>query len=538
MAAPSWRDFRGSSFKQRMFMDALTLQGDFAQGGKLYMGTKIPSIGFGGAGEAGKTRGLRDAGVEILLCYRKLGFPNRRVGLFAESDALITANHIVKFEEELGDLVDIKKTAKEGWRVRFPVAHWGEGMGMISLRTYAQAHKSSSKRGGEIDSALADELTLCNPSQIGEMMYLCRNAAGLPFASFGWASNPDGISQEHLKTLFVGPNLAFPEVPECRDYTDHDPWYSKNKNTMFFIPAVRADNPAYEANKEAMDRAIYSIHDPTVRRARDIGDWNYNRSTRFGYVTKDKHGFTWAKFLRAQGETPSDLASEQRRQAVHMIQNRDLYGWELWCSFDYGTSDDAASCLLFHLLDDKNRVWTFGERYMVGKQLPEQAREMIPALAEFKARSILGDPMLKSKAAESRTQLTRLQQFAQEGIIISLASNDRVDGWAAIDWLFDRLDDGALPTHTVGFVNYEECPQTWRQLLSAPRKKEDPNDVDKKKASQQFGDHGIDTLRYGWFTRFKNMVGKEKIEHPEYGSIGWMIQQVEVREQTSSSLWF
>lgn len=534
----SWRDFRGSSEKQRIFMDALTRQGDFAPGGKLDMKTKIPAIGFGGAGEAGKTRALRDGAIEILLCYRNMGFPNRRVGLFAENDALITTNHIIKFEEELGDLVDIKKTAKEGWRVRFPVAHWGEGMGMISLRTYAQAHKSSSKRGGEIDSALADELTLCVPAQIGEMMYLVRNSMGLPFASFGWASNPDGVSQEYLKSLFVGPNELFPDVPECRDYSDHDPWFEANRHTMFFIPAVRQDNPAYEANKEAFDRAIYSIPDETVRRARDIGDWNYNRSTRFGYVTKAKHGFTWPDFLRAQGETPSDLASENRRQAYHMILNRDVYGWELWASFDYGTSDDAASCLLFHLLDSRRNVWTFGERYMVGKQLPDQAREMKPALTDLKCRSILGDPMLKSKAPESRTGLTRLQQFAQEGIIISLAANDRVDGWAAIDWLFDRLPDGSIPAHVVGRVNYEECRQTWKQLLNAPRKKEDPNDVDKKKASQQFGDHGIDTLRYGWFTRFKSLVGKEVSDAPEYGSIGWMEQQQEKKEREMASLWY
>lgn len=520
-------------------MDALTLQGDFALGGKYCMNTKAPSIGFGGAGAAGKTRGLRDAAVEILLVYRALGFPDRRVGLFAENADLITTNHIIKFEEELGDMVEIKRTSKEGWRVRFPEAKWGPGMGMISLRTYALAHKSNSKRGGELDSILADELTLATPAQIAEMMYLLRNSADLPFAAFGWASNPDGISQEYLKRMFVGPNPAFPEQKEYRDYSDFDPWFGNNQNRFFFIPAVRKDNPAYLQNQDAWDAAILANPDPRIRLARDVGDWDANTDTRFGYVTKAKHGFTWPEFLKAQGVVPSELASENKRLAMHMILNRDVYGWELWGGFDYGTSEDAASCLLFNLLDTNKRVWTFGELYMPGKQLPEQAVAMRAAMAELKLKTIFGDPMLKSKAPESKSGLTRLQLFAQEGIIIQLALNDRVDGWGAIDWLFHRLPDGSLPQHTVGFVNYEECRQTWRQLQAAPRKDSDPNDVDKAKASKQAGDHGIDSLRYSWFTRFKRLVNKEEHHQaPEYGSIGWMEEQAKARELAASSPWY
>lgn len=548
--AQSWRDFRGSSLKQRAFMDALTLQNDFAAGGKYCMNTKAPSVFYGGSGQSGKTRGLRDSAVEMLLRYRQLGFPNRRVALFADCDRTMIENHVNEFIKEFKDKDDnptihISTTRQEGWHIKFSPSYWGEGMGTISLRTYAQAHRTNAKRGGQIDSILADEITLCTPGQIGEMIYLLRNSEAIPFSSFGCGSNPDGISQHYIETLFVGPNAWTEDlgivVEECRDYSDLDPWFEANRHTFMFIPATREDNPAYEANKEEFDRAMSFVYDPVVRAARKDGQWGKDRRTRFGYLTKQKHGFTWPDFLRAQGEVPSDMASECRRQAMHMILNRDTYGWELWSSLDYGTAEGKGSCLLFHLLDTQKRVWTFGEIYrtMFGKQLPEQKRVMKPSLDELNCRTILGDPALKAKAPESRSGLTRQQQFAQapDSMIVTLALNDRKEGWAALDWIFDRLEDGSLPQHVVGFVNYEECPMLWKQLLSLPRKEGDPEDVDKAKAAKQLGDDCPDCYRYGIFTKFKNLVGKQDKEAPEYGSIGWMEGKAQEREAARTSIW-
>jgi len=487
------------------------------------------------------SRGLRDAAVEMLLRYRHLNFPNRRVAFFADCDRTITENHLPEFIKEFGENIQILTTKQDGWHIRFSPGYWGEGMGVISLRTYAQSHRTNAKRGGQVDSVLADEITLCDPNQIGEMIYLLRNSEELPFSAFGCASNPDGISEEFIARMFVGPNLWTQDmdidVVESRDYSDLDPWFEANRHTFMFIPAVREDNPAFEANKAEFDRGMAFVHDQAVRTARKEGKWGSNRRTRFGYVTKARQGFTWPDFLRAQGEIPSQFASENRRQAMHMIVNREVYGWELWASLDYGTAEGKGSIKLFHLLDTRKRVWTFGELFMPGKQLPEQARMMKPGLTELRCRTIFGSPDLKAKAPESRTGLTRQQQFAKEGIIITLAMNDRKEGWAAMDWLFDRMEDGSLPQHTVGFINYEECRVLWKQLLSLPRKEGDPEDVDKAKAAKQFGDDGPDAYRYGVFTRFKNLVGKEDKEAPEYGSYLWM-EQERARELARSSLWY
>jgi hypothetical protein len=524
----SWRELRNSSPKQCEFMDCLTLQGDFAPGGSKFMNTRTPMCLIGGAGEVGKSRCIRDTAFEILLRYRELGFPNRTVAIMCDTMPNLRRIHIKKLREDFGDAIDIRQSQEVGLRARLIGSDY-EDLGQVLLLHAAQAHQTASQKGAEIDSLLVDELTSFTIEQFGEMMYQRRSSARLPFVSFGAGTNPDGIGHYWVKSLFV---------PEFQDLSGFDKRIQEMKGAIHFIPGVRSDNPEYEWNKESMDAAIAFLPNPDIRRARDTGDWNAYGGGRFGYFNKLIHGFTWPDFLAAQGEMVVQSPVSNAQEAYRLLANADMFGWEIWASFDYGTDPEGGSCLLFHVMDHESRVWTFGEWMRGGLTLPEQAAAMKPLLARFPLRRLLVDPALEAKVVESKSGLSRLALFYAEGIKksvcgvqMTVAENARVPGWGSIDYLFARIPDPPGKIRPKGFIHSSECPYLVASFHKAPRSARDPEDIDARFTQ----DHGLDSLRYGWHSRFPNRP--EFVKPPQYGSMLWMKQQEEAREQAAANQW-
>lgn len=425
------------------------------------------------------------------------GFAGRWGCLMTGTYKQLGDRHLSMLRREMGEYGVIRDTRVRGLHFEF----FDKQLGGFYLRNADDPEKY---RGGQFDWILYDELTEIRRIDYDDIDYALRSGDPLPFKSFGWASNPDGLGHAWVKKLWIESDFA----NEAKELDPAD---------FVFIQARATDNPAFDSTIQAK---LMGHSDPLKVKARWEGSWDLNFGARFSQFSQ-VHRFNWDQFCQEYGGDYGPM---------ELLGDESLF--TLFGSFDYGISEESASCLLVHAVDWKRRVWTIDELYMPGMFLDEQADRIrtFLALQAQPLNAIYCDPALRGRDDQG---ISRWAKFRNRGVPMSLGKNNRIEGWATLDEMLHYRRDGSTGLIEVPprWRIHEKCKHLIRQMQSAPRSPKDSSDID----DAFDDDHALDSARYGLHTRFASPVSR--VAEPEMFSVQWMKQRrrKERREQREQS---
>lgn len=172
-------------------------------------------------------------------------------------------------------------------------------------------------------------------------------------------------------------------------------------------------------------------------------------------------------------------------------------GWSFWGSLDYGYAHPTA--FYVHAQTGDGRIETIGEHVLARALVPEHGEAIHKLLADLglsvhQLRTIVaGSDVFAQKG--DRDGRTIADQYAEQGIVLSQATTERVNGAAE---LRQRLGDpakGVTPTWRI----WRTCTKLIAclpKLIADPKRPDDVLKVDANKHGEG-GDDPYDSARYG-----------------------------------------
>ena len=297
--------------------------------------------------------------------------------------------------------------------------------------------------GIQYDGIAIEEATLITEDKLDKIMGSLRTAKPQKI----WrpriyvSSNPGGVGHQWFRRRLVVP---------AREH--------RETNTRFIFSTYK-DN--YFLNQEYREY-LENLKGPLGRAWRD-GDWDVFEGQAFPAWSYDDHVIDW-----------KDLAE---------IPDH----WVKWRALDWGNY--APFCCLWFTRDpDTRRIFIYREAYEKGLTVPQQARMILDMTPPNEKITVTyADPSLWTKRTETEYVTTTAQIYADHGVYLTKADNDRLGGKRKVDELLAPLADG-LP----GFQVRENCENFIRTFPVLTFDNAHPEDVD---TSEE--DHAYDTFRYG-----------------------------------------
>lgn len=309
----------------------------------------------------------------------------------------------------------------------------------------------------QIDILLIDEATHFTWSIVDYL--LTRNRGGTrglrgfqPFAVL--TANPGNIGHVWYSQSFdviqqLGPHMTVKNTKNLNGKQD----------TVYFIPAFIADNqigvaqdPEYEARLRKRE--------PQIAKALCDGDWTIFAGQAFAEWTRDRISCK-----------PIDIPDS----------------WPRWRAVDYGL--DHPFCSLWFTKDiDKDKIYVYRAVKKDGLTDTQQARliqQMTPP--DEKIITTYASPDMWARKTVKNKIFTSVDEYKDEGVILSKADNDRLSGKRKVDRLLVEQIDGK-PALQV-FEEYYGVLDSMPTLVKAKDMREDVEKID--------GDDDYDTLRYG-----------------------------------------
>lgn len=401
-------------------------------------------VGFGGAAFGGKTYGL------LLLAYvAALLWPGVQITFFRRTyTELKGPEAAMSYAYQIFNDVAQPGDGGKEW-------HWPNGSRFYFryCQNEIDVYNYQSQAFGIL---LIDEATHFTWSITDYILTRNRSGVDLPgFVPFAvLCSNPGNIGHGWYSQLL--------------DVTDRNGKHETAKRVLnpngkftsiFFIPAFLEDNqigvsrdPGYE------DRLMQ--RDPQIARALRYGDWTIFAGQAFPTWTRERIACA-----------PFDIPD----------------WWPKWRALDIGFVHPAAGGWLT-MDPDKGRYFVYRALLKSGltdRRLAVLMKEMTPA-GEGITHNYASPDMWNRKNVDDKVT-TSADQFAEEGIHLTRADNDRRSGKRKIDRLLVDLPDDR-PAIQV-FEPYYEIFACMGTLV---RSKGDPEDVEKVE-----GDDAYDMLRYG-----------------------------------------
>lgn len=405
---------------------------------------------YGGARGGGKSRFLRWYLVDWLLnAFVHDGLRQARVGLFCETYPDLRDRQISKMAVEFPLwLGEVRETQQDG--LCFHLAD-NLGSGKIALRNLDDPSKYQS---AEFAVIAVDELT---KSRL-ETFNILRGSLrwpGVHRTLFVAATNPGGIGHLWVKQYWID-RLYPPELQQMAEQ-------------FAFIQSLPADNPHLDATYW---QELNSLPDD-LRRAWVEGDWNVFAGQAFTAWRTDKHVIK-----------PFAIPA----------------WWPRWRAVDWGFN--APFCCLWLTKDpDTGRVFVYRELYQTGLTDRQQARA-IREMTEPGETMMLtyADPSMWGRKASGEVVTSTADEYAREGVPLTKANNDRLDGKRKLDRVLLPLADG-VP----GVQVFSTCINLVRTLPALPYDQTHTEDVD-----TQAEDHAYDALRYGLTNLQSRVIAVDK----------------------------
>ena len=280
-------------------------------------------------------------------------------------------------------------------------------------------------QGLEFDWIFMEEATQFTEAQFRTLGACLRGSTKFPRRMY-LTCNPGGIGHLWVKRLFV--DREYREGEKAKDYT--------------FIPATVDDNPQLlEASPEY--KQMLDLLPEDVRRAWRYGDWNAMAGTFFPEFRKETHVI--APFVRVPRE------------------------WKKYRAFDYGL--DMFACL-WVAVDFEGRAYVYREVQQSGLIVSEAAK-LANALTppEEHIEFTIAPPDMWNRQKDSGRSMAEI--FAQNGLGLLKASNNRIQGWMAVKELLKPMKSD---TDRPGLLVTENCVSLIRNLPSIQHDEKNPSD--------------------------------------------------------------
>ena len=271
-------------------------------------------------------------------------------------------------------------------------------------------------QSAEYDVIRFDELTHFTEFQYVYLISRLRGPNGFP-KSVKSSTNPGGVGHGWVKRRFIDP-------------APPDTVFDTGKGTRLFLPSRIADNRFLTKGDPDYVRRLENLPE-NQRRALLEGDWNVFEGQYFGEFRTDLH--TVAPF-----GIPKT--------------------WRRYRSIDYGL--DRLACLWI-AVSDTGDCYVYRELCRSGLIISEAAKQILAYDGGDEIYATLAPPDLWNRSQE--TGKSKALLFAEYGVPLTRASNDRETGWLAVKEL---LAEGGRRVYF--FRNCEEVIRCLPQLQVDP----------------------------------------------------------------------
>jgi len=296
-------------------------------------------------------------------------------------------------------------------------------------------------QGNEYDIIFIDEATQLPEHHHVTLTACLRGANSFPKRMY-FTMNPGGVGHDYMKRLFI-----------TKDYKE-----SEDPDDYVFIKALVKDNPALLRNDPGYVKMLENMP-PVQREAWLNGDWDVFEGQYFSMWNRDIHVIK-----------PFGLPSH----------------WRRYRTIDYGL--DMLACL-WVALDEQNNAYVYREVYESGLVV-SKAAERIKEYSDEEVFATFAPPDLWNRHADTGRSTADI--FAESGIPLTKAKNDRVQGWYDLaEWLKIRKDEQGMETAKLRIM--ENCKNIIRTLPSLQCDEKHPNDVSREPHELT---HAPDALRY------------------------------------------
>lgn len=341
-------------------------------------------------------------------------------------------NHILPLQKELKDVAAYKETDKA---FTFP-------NGSRLKFGYCDSESDVLQyQGQEYDIIFIDEATQFTEFQFETLTACMRGANSFPKRMY-LTCNPGGVGHTWVKRLFVD-----------KEYKD-----AENPADYKFIKATVKDNKALMESDQGYVRMLENLSG-TLKKAWLYGDWDIFVGQYFTMWKRDIH------VMR-----PFSLPSH----------------WRRYFTMDFGLDMLAGYWIA---VDEQGRAYVYREVYKSGLTV-SQAAELIKQMTDEKIDISFAPPDLWNR--HSDTGRSTAEIFAQQGILLVKAQNDRVQGWRDLaEWLLPYKDEQEQPTANLRI--FENCTNLIRCLPQLQFDERNPNDCAKDPHEIT---HAPDAIRY------------------------------------------
>lgn len=311
-------------------------------------------------------------------------------------------------------------------------------------------------QGQEYDWLFIDEATQFLESEFRGLAATVRGTNNIPKRIY-LTCNPGGPGHFWVKRLFVDRNFRDDENPD--DYV--------------FIPATVDDNKdLMKANPDYVKQLELLPED--VRRAHRYGDWNALAGVYFGEFTDGIHTCK-----------PFPLKSNWKRYRA-MDYGLDMF-FCIWVAVD-----ETGRCYVYRQFAQRDMVVSDAARKQLELTRPDEGIYFTIAPPDMWSRN-------------RETGKTQAAIFAENGVGLVRAGNNRKQSWAALKELFKLREDGRP-----GLIIFDTCGSLIDCIKCLQHDKTDPNDVSKQPHDIT---HGPDALRY--FAQTYVIPAERETEEPE-----------------------
>lgn len=291
-------------------------------------------------------------------------------------------------------------------------------------------------QGNNWDVLFIDEITQFTEAEFRGLDAIVRGKNGLPKRLY-LTGNPGGIGHFWVKRLWIDRDFRGTENPD--DYV--------------FIPATVDDN------KDIDDRykATLDLLPEDIRKAHRFGDWNALSGVYFSEITDGLHTCK-----------PFPIRKHWKRYRA-MDYGLDCF-FCIWVAVD-----ETGRCYVYRQFEQKNMLVSEAAKKQLELTRPDEAIDFTVAPPDMWARS-------------RETGKSQASIFAENGVGLVKADNNRLQGWYALKEMLKVREDGKP-----GLIIFDTCGSLIDCLKCLMHDKTNPNDVSKTPHNIT---HGPDALRY------------------------------------------
>lgn len=385
-------------------------------------------VAYGGARGGGKSWAVRKKAMLMALNYAGI-----KILILRRTYPELRENHIRPMQEELLEIARYKETDKaftfpNGSRIKF---------GYCDSESDVLQYQ-----GQEYDVIFLDEATQFTEYQFQTLTACIRGANSFPKRMY-LTCNPGGVGHAWVKRLFID-----------REYQN-----SEAAQDYLFIPARVYDNAALLKQDAGYVTMLENLpHD--LRRAWLYGDWNVFAGQYF----------------------------REFDEAIHVIEPFVIpEHWNRYVSLDYGLDMLAGYCIA---VDEAGRAVVYKEVYQSGLIISEAAKAVKEMALGERIDVYFAPPDLYNRRQD--TGKSAAEVFADNGILLVKAQNDRVMGWYNLkEWL--RPIEGKDGKKAANLRIFRNCRNLIRTLPLLQFDNKNPNDCAREPHEIT---HAPDALRY------------------------------------------